>query len=80
MSDVGDPIEPSEPAEPVRWWSAKRFAEFAVHFVIFSVLWLSWSRFEGSPPETPRMCLIGGSLAAGLTWGIPLWKRITGES
>ena len=65
----------SDVPEPVAWWSAKRFAEFAVHVAIFSVLWLSWSRFTGEPAEATKMLVIGSAVAGGLTWGTPLFSR-----
>ena len=60
---------------PVRWWSPRRFAEFAVHFVIFCVLWLVWSRLAGDPAELPKMAFVGAAVAGGLTWGVPLFQR-----
>ena len=68
----------SDAPEPVRWWSAKRFAEFVVHLAVFSVLWLSWSRFAEEAEEVPRMLLVGTAVAAGLTWGIPFWSQKKG--
>ena len=72
------PIDDEQPREddgPVRWWSAKRFAEFAVHFVIFCILWLSWSRFAGEPADEQKMVFMACAVAAGLTWGTRLFGK-----
>ena len=61
--------------ERTPWWSARRFAECAVHLVVFSLLWSVWSLLAGEPCDLPRMLLIGGAIAAGLTWGLPLFRR-----
>ena len=64
--------------KPVAWWSPRRFGEFGVHLAIFCVLWLVWSGLAGEPAEAGKMLVVGASVAAGLTWGLPLWKRFTG--
>ena len=62
------------PTEHTPWWSVRRLAECAVHLVVFSLLWLVWSLLAGEPYDLPRMLLIGGAIAAGLTWGLPLFS------
>jgi len=69
----------SDASKPVAWWSAKRLVEFFVHLTIFCLLWLVWSRLADEPSEPTKMLVVGGSVAAGLTWGVALWKRRTGE-
>jgi len=82
LTDAGEPLDSPETPDspgPTAWWAPKRFAEFAVLLGLFCFLWIVWSRMAGDPHDLTRMLIVGTSVAAGLTWGAPLWARLTGK-